>query len=79
EAARAACAHGLVRLRVFIDPTGNVRNVATETSSGNADLDAAATIAVRHWTFHPGSANGQPAAGELIMPVNFADPCADGQ
>jgi len=75
EAALKACASGAVRLRVSINAQGYVLNVAVDKSSGNRDLDRAAVDAARHWRFNPGKAEGEPVGGDIIVPVDFEDPC----
>ena len=75
EAAVAQCASGLVRLRISIDATGKVLNIATDKSSGNRDLDRAAIEAAKTWVFNPGRQQGQPIGGDIMVPVNFQNPC----
>lgn len=74
-AALRACAHGVVRLRVSIDAAGNVSAVDIDESSGNDSLDVAAQQAAHRWRFNPGRRNGQPVGGDIVVPVNFHDPC----
>jgi TonB family protein len=75
EAAVRACAFGTVRLRVTIDATGNVLNVAVDRSSRNRDLDVAARAAAMQWRYAPGLKDGQPIGGDIIVPVAFVNPC----
>jgi protein TonB len=74
-AALRNCAYGEVRLRVTIDASGNVLNVVTDKSSRSRDLDRAAMDAARKWRFNPGRTNGQAVGGDVIVPVNFQNPC----
>jgi TonB family protein len=75
EAASKVCASGVVRVRVSINAQGKVLNVAIDKSSGNRDLDRAAADAARQWSFNPGKAEGEPVGGDIIVPVDFQDPC----
>ena len=75
EAAFKACAFGVVRVLVSIDAQGNVLDVTINRSSRNRDLDRAAMDAARQWKFNPGQVDGQPVGGDIIVPVNFQDPC----
>ena len=58
-----------------IDASGNVLNVTTDKSSRNRDLDRAAMDAARKWRFNPGRSGGQVVGGDVIVPVNFQNPC----
>lgn len=59
-AAAAAQASGTTRVRFVITAEGRVKDPAVETSSGNADLDAAAMTCVGFWRYRPALKNGQP-------------------
>ena len=74
-AALIACAFGRVQLLVTIDATGHVASVEVAESSGNADLDQAAADAARYWRFTPGKSGGKAVGGQVIVPVNFQNPC----
>ncbi|MNV63194.1 Gram-negative bacterial tonB protein [compost metagenome] len=50
---------------------GAVTGVVVDTSSGHADLDAAAVEAARGWTLNPGSKNGKAVGGQVRVPVRF--------
>lgn len=75
EAELKACASGVVLLRVSINAQGKVLNVAVDKSSGNRHLDRAAVDAARQWHFNPGKAGGEAVGGDIIVPVDFSDPC----
>lgn len=63
---------GEVLLRVSIDASGKVEGVSVERSSGHRQLDQAARNQVlRHWRFAPARVNGQPAAAQGLVPINF--------
>lgn len=64
-------AAGTVHLRVAVDAEGRMQDVEVETSSGNADLDAAAKDAARGWSFSPGRRGDEAVAGTLLIPVDF--------
>ncbi len=42
--------------------------------SGGADLDEAALVAVRQWTFYPAVRDGRPVASRIRVPFHFAPP-----
>lgn len=58
---------GLVRLRVRLDAGGRVLGASVQHSSGDPQLDRAALVAVRQWTFTmpPG------AHRETMVPIRF--------
>jgi protein TonB len=66
---------GSVMLLVTIDATGAVLNVTVKKSSRNRNLDRAAMDAARKWRFNPGRSGGQSVGGDVIVPVNFQNPC----
>lgn len=70
-----ACTHGKVMLRISIDASGRPRAIEPFATSGVPDLDASAIEAARKWKFRPGRLNGEPVGGDVIVPVNFPDPC----
>lgn len=63
---------GDVVVRVDVDAAGNPGGVTLVQRSGSRDLDRAAMEAVRHWRFHPAQRNGQPVAGSMDIPFEFA-------
>lgn len=72
---------GMVILRVNVSAEGRATGVEVHQSSGHASLDEAAMARVREWRFAPAMKDGAPAAGEVLVPVEFrADgkPPADG-
>ena len=71
ELARRRGQEGVVRLLADVDEKGGVTKLTVVQSSGFALLDAAAVKAVRAWRFKPGSRNGLPGAGSLVIPVEF--------
>ncbi len=62
-----------VVLTVTIDADGHVSKVVV-AQSGGADLDEAAIVAAREWTFVPATRNGKPVASRIKMPFHFAPP-----
>jgi iron complex outermembrane recepter protein len=62
-----------VVLTVTIDADGHVSKVDV-AQSGGADLDEAAIVAAREWTFAPATRNGKPVASRIKMPFHFAPP-----
>jgi iron complex outermembrane recepter protein len=62
-----------VVLTVTVDADGHVSKVDV-AQSGGADLDEAAIVAAREWTFVPATRNGKPVASRIKMPFHFAPP-----
>jgi iron complex outermembrane recepter protein len=62
-----------VVLTVTVDADGHVSKVDV-AESGGADLDEAAIVAAREWTFVPATRNGKPVASRIKMPFHFAPP-----
>lgn len=71
EGLAAAGVEGRVLLRVAVDAQGAATAVTVEESSGHAALDEAAVVSVRRWRFNPAVVDGRPAAGEVMVPVDF--------
>src|SRR5882762_9288506 len=65
--------HADVVLTVTVDADGHVSNVEV-ASSGGAELDEAAIVAVRQWTFVPAKRDGRPVASRIRVPFHFAPP-----
>ena len=62
---------GIVELELGIGTDGLVNSVRTVKSSGDVDLDAAATEATKKYKFQPALLNGRPIAKKIHVPVNF--------
>jgi TonB family protein len=75
DEALVVCASGTTKVLVSIDNVGRNRKSKLHESSGNEALDEAALKAVRAWLFRPAIVNGEPAAGEAIVPITWEDPC----
>jgi len=65
--------HTTVMLTVTVDADGHVSQVTVSESGGN-DLDEAAIIAARQWTFVPAMRNGKAVASRIKIPFHFAPP-----
>jgi iron complex outermembrane receptor protein len=65
--------HADVVLSVTVDVDGHVSRVDV-VESGGADLDEAAVVAARQWTFVPAMREGKPVASRIKMPFHFAPP-----
>ncbi|MEO9185495.1 MAG: energy transducer TonB, partial [Kofleriaceae bacterium] len=63
--------HGDVMVAVTVDVDGHVSKVDV-LASGGADLDEAAVVAVRQWTFVPALRAGKPVASRIRVPFHFA-------
>ncbi len=64
-----------VVLTVTIDADGHVTKVDVAVSGGT-DLDEAAIVAAREWTFVPAMRDGKPVASRIKVPFHFAPPAA---
>lgn len=62
---------GTVTLNVLVAETGRVEAIKVESSSGYKRLDQAALQAVRKWTWHPYTQNGQPMKVRGIVEIPF--------
>ncbi|MEO8900860.1 MAG: TonB family protein [Polyangiaceae bacterium] len=71
--ALAAREHADVILTVTVDADGHVSKVDV-FESGGADLDEAAVVAARGWTFVPAMRGAQPVASRIHIPFHFAPP-----
>jgi TonB family protein len=65
--------HADVVLAVTVDADGHVSKIDV-LESGGADLDEAATIAARQWTFIPAMRGDKPVASRIKVPFHFAPP-----
>ena len=65
--------HGDVTVALTVDVDGHVSKVDV-LESGGADLDEAAVVAARQWTFTPASRAGKPVASRIRVPFHFAPP-----
>ncbi|MFB9067608.1 energy transducer TonB [Pseudofulvimonas gallinarii] len=62
---------GTVTLRVYVDVNGDPERVEMQRSSGSRFLDQAAQRAVRTWKFRPGTKDGRPVGGWVVVPIQF--------
>ncbi len=62
---------GRVLLRIAVDSSGRAIEVRVEESSGNPALDESARTTAQQWRFNPKHVDGQPVAGEVLVPVDF--------
>src|ERR1700722_20135017 len=65
--------HADVILTLTVDADGHVSSV-TVAQSGGEDLDEAAVVAARQWTFTPATRDGAPVASRIRVPFHFAPP-----
>jgi TonB family protein len=65
--------HGDVVLALTVDVDGKVSRVDV-LESGGAELDEAATVAARQWTFRPATRGDTPVASRIRVPFHFAPP-----
>src|SRR5262245_11563255 len=63
--------HADVVLTVTVDAHRHVSAVDV-AASGGEELDQAAIVAVRQWTFVPAKRNGQPVPSRIRIPFHFA-------
>lgn len=66
---------GVVRLKLFVSPTGRVLDASVLKSSGHRPLDQAAMTAAQGWTLYPAEKDGQPVPGwaEVDVPFRLID------
>lgn len=62
---------GTVTIRVYVNASGDPEKVELQKSSGSRHLDQAALRAVRTWKFRPGTKDGQPTGGWVVVPIDF--------
>jgi len=67
--------HADVVLALTVDVDGHVSKIDV-LQSGGPDLDEAATIAARQWTFTPAIRGGKPVASRIKVPFHFAPPAS---
>lgn len=72
EQARRAGLEGLVRLRARVGADGRAEQLQVLTSSGSAELDAAALSGVSQWRFRPARRGNRELPAWLDIPVRFA-------
>ncbi len=72
-AALPARKHADVVVAVTVDADGHVSAVEV-VQTGGADLDEAATVAVRQWLFTPAMRGDKPVASKIKIPFHFAPP-----
>jgi iron complex outermembrane receptor protein len=72
--ALASREHADVVLTLVVDTDGHVSKVDVAKSSGAADLDEAAVVAARQWTFTPAMRGDKPVASRIKVPFHFAPP-----
>jgi TonB family protein len=65
--------HADVVLTVTVDADGHVSKVDV-AQSGGPDLDEAAVVAARQWTFVPAMRGDKPVASRIRIPFHFAPP-----
>jgi iron complex outermembrane recepter protein len=66
--------HADVVLTLTVDVDGHVSKVDVAQSSGKPDLDEAAVVAARQWTFTAATRGGKPVASRIKLPFHFAPP-----
>ena len=72
--ALASHEHADVVLTLTVDTDGHVSAVAIAQSSGATDLDEAAVVAARQWTFTPATGDDKPVRSRIRVPFHFAPP-----
>ncbi len=71
QAARRAGWEGTVVLRINIGADGNVKNVATQKSTGFDALDESAAESVKTWRFDPAKDGEFPVSSVVDLPIRF--------
>ncbi len=72
--ALASPEHADVVLTLTVDTDGHVSAVVVAQSSGAADIDEAAVVAARQWTFTPAMRDGKAVRSRIKIPFHFAPP-----
>ena len=62
---------GKVLVRIEVGPDGVPTSTSIEESSRSRSLDKAAQDAVKRWRFRPAIVDGRPAAGSVVVPIEF--------
>ena len=65
--------HADVMLAVTVDADGHVSKIDVLQSAA-PDLDEAAIVSARQWTFRPALRDGKPVASRIRIPFHFAPP-----
>lgn len=63
---------GVVMVQAYVGASGAVEKADVKNSSGNSELDRAATQAVAQWRFAPATQNGAALASWFEVPVRFS-------
>jgi protein TonB len=72
EEARQQRIEGTVVVRALVGKDGSVRDVSVDTTQAVSPILAQAAMeAVRHWTFAPARAKGEPTETWISLPVYF--------
>ena len=66
-----------VKVRVSVDPSGNVASADFESEGPSKYFSKAAMDAAQKWKFKPAEANGQAAASEWILQFQFSQDGTD--
>ncbi|MDY1046080.1 energy transducer TonB [Pseudomonas coleopterorum] len=62
---------GTVLLRVHVLASGKPSEIQVQTSSGRSQLDDAALVAVKRWSFVPAKRGADPVDGWVSVPIDF--------
>ena len=71
EAAMRRRVEGVVEMKVVVLADGTVADDVRIARSLDEDLDQQAIIAVRQWTFKPGTKDGTPVAVQVNIEMTF--------
>jgi TonB family protein len=71
ERAVANLVKGATELAFQITPEGKVSNIVIQTSSGDAELDAAARLCVQGWLYKPVMRDGKPVATAATVRIRW--------
>ncbi|NIE86853.1 energy transducer TonB [Burkholderia sp. Cy-647] len=72
KALAKAGGHGIAYLYFEVSPTGSIENITVRKSSGSAELDHSATVALRASHCEPYIENGKPIRVSVTQPYNFS-------
>jgi TonB family protein len=77
RSARLYSFDGSVHVVAEVDARGRVTDAWILHSDAVHDLNVSALTAVMQWTFRPGTKDGKPVAGEMVIPVRFSSGWAE--
>jgi TonB family protein len=72
KTARVFDFEGTVNVAALVNEEGTVIDAFVVQSSASHELNMSALVAAMEWTFTPGTKNGAPASGFVLIPLRFS-------